>query len=131
MNPVIGLDIAKGESQGQAFLGKGHPFGKSFTVTHTHEGLATFHSFLKFVEEETSHQPTVILESTGHYHLPVTRFLDDHHYLYIVVNPILSYQAKKSSSLRKVKTDAVDAYALCELFTKRTLSITKQEAFSC
>jgi hypothetical protein len=31
---------------------------------------------------------------------------------------MLSYQAKKASSLRKVKTDAVDAYALCELFHK-------------
>lgn len=118
MNPVIGLDIAKGQSQGQAFLGKGQPYGKSFTVTHTQEGLATFRSFLRIVEEETGQQPTVILESTGHYHLPVTRFLDECQYLYIVVNPILSYQAKKSSSLRKLKTDAVDAYALCELYYK-------------
>ncbi|UVI29270.1 IS110 family transposase [Paenibacillus spongiae] len=118
MNPVIGLDIAKGESQGQAFLDKGQPYGKSFTVHHTHEGLEAFYSFLKLVEEETEQQPMIILESTGHYHLPVTRFLEDHNFLFVVVNPILSYQAKKSSSLRKVKTDAVDAYALCELFYK-------------
>ncbi|MBP1967014.1 hypothetical protein J2Z65_006275, partial [Paenibacillus aceris] len=44
--------------------------------------------------------------------------LDDQNYFYIVVNPILSYQSKKSSSLRKVKTDAIDAYALCEFFYK-------------
>lgn len=118
MNPVIGLDIAKGESQGQAFLDKGKPYDKSFSVSHTREGLVAFHSFLKVIEEEAGQRPTIILESTGHYHLPVTRFLEDNHYLFIVVNPILSYQAKKSSSLRKVKTDAVDAYALCELFYK-------------
>jgi hypothetical protein len=29
MNPVIGLDIAKGKSQGQAFLDKGKPYDKS------------------------------------------------------------------------------------------------------
>lgn len=63
----------------------------------------------------------VILESTGHYHLPVNRFLEDHQYLFVIVNPMLSYQAKKASSLRKVKTDAVDAYALCELFYKEDL----------
>ncbi|ASA20257.1 hypothetical protein B9T62_05240 [Paenibacillus donghaensis] len=40
----------------------------------------------------------IILESTGHYHLPVTRFLEDHNYLFVVVNPMLSYQAKKASS---------------------------------
>lgn len=118
MNPVVGLDIAKGESQGQEFLDKGKPYGKSFSLPHTREGLEAFHSFLKLLEEQTDHQPMIILESTGHYHLPVTRFLEDHHYLFVAVNPMLSYQAKKASSLRKVKTDAVDAYALCELFYK-------------
>ncbi|MUG71958.1 transposase [Paenibacillus validus] len=77
MYPVIGLDIAKGESQGQAFLDKGQPYGKSFTVQHTREGLDAFHSFLKLIENETDQQPMIILESTGHYHLPVTRFLED------------------------------------------------------
>jgi len=72
MNPVIGLDIAKGESQGQAFLDKGRPFGNSFTVLHTQEGLEAFYSFLKHIEEESNQQPMVILESTGHYHLPIT-----------------------------------------------------------
>ena len=28
MNPVVGLDVAKGESQVQAFLDKSKPFGK-------------------------------------------------------------------------------------------------------
>lgn len=118
MNPVIGLDIAKGESQGQAFLDKGQPYGKSFTIIHTREGLQLFHQLLKDLEATSGQKPTVILEATGHYNAPVTKFLDDQNYFYIVVNPILSYQSKKSSSLRKVKTDAVDAYALCEFFYK-------------
>ncbi|MEC0276138.1 transposase [Peribacillus castrilensis] len=37
--------------------------------------------------------------------------------LYILLNPIISYQVKKSS-LRKVKTDAIDAYELCVLYYK-------------
>jgi hypothetical protein len=32
MNPVIGLDVANGESQGKAFLDKGKPFGKDFRI---------------------------------------------------------------------------------------------------
>jgi len=118
MNPVVGLDIAKGESQGQAFLDKGKPYGKTFTIIHTREGLQAFLQFLKDLEARTQQQPVIILEATGHYHAPVTQFLDEQNYLYVVVNPILSYQAKKSSSLRKVKTDAIDAYALCEFFYK-------------
>lgn len=83
MNLVVGLDITKGESQGQAFLDKGRPHGKSFTVIHTREGLEAFHSFLKQLEEETDQQP--ILESTVHYHLPVTRFLEDRQHLFVFV----------------------------------------------
>ena len=117
MNPVVGLDVSKGESQVQAFLEKGKPYRKSFTVTHTTEELTNLLRFLEEVEKETKVEPTVILESTGHYHTPVIQFLDEQNYVYILVNPLLSYNAKKSS-LRKVKTDKIDAFRLCELFYK-------------
>ena len=45
MNPVIGLDVAKGESQVQAFLDKKKPYKKSFKVEHTLEGLASLIRF--------------------------------------------------------------------------------------
>ncbi|MDQ0186651.1 hypothetical protein J2S16_003259 [Cytobacillus kochii] len=32
MNPVIGLDVSKGESQVQAFLDKGRPYRKSSSI---------------------------------------------------------------------------------------------------
>ncbi|AIE59996.1 IS110 family transposase [Bacillus methanolicus] len=39
MNPVVGLDVAKGESQVQAFLYKKKPYKSSFKVAHILEGL--------------------------------------------------------------------------------------------
>jgi transposase len=39
MNPVIGLDVSKGESEVQAFLDKGKPYGKSFSINHDLNGL--------------------------------------------------------------------------------------------
>lgn len=57
MNPVIGLDIAKGESQVQAFLDKGKPYGKSFSIHHTREGLAAFQCYLKEFEAKTGLKP--------------------------------------------------------------------------
>jgi transposase len=39
MNPVVGLDVAIGESQVQAFLEKKKPFESSIKVAHTLEGL--------------------------------------------------------------------------------------------
>lgn len=117
MNPVVGLDVAKGESQVQAFLDKSKPFGKSYSMKHTREDLDLFIGFLHEIEVMTGQMPMVILESTGHYHSPVIQCLEENEILYILLNPIISYQAKRSS-LRKVKTDAIDAYQLCVLYYK-------------
>lgn len=117
MNPVIGLDVSKGESQVQAFLGKGKPYRKSCSITL--KGLGCLLEFLQDVARASGgYQPSVVLESTGHYHIPVIQFLDEQNYVYIIVNPLISHRAK-SSSLRKVKTDEIDAYHLCERFIKR------------
>ncbi|WP_079506939.1 IS110 family transposase [Mesobacillus jeotgali] len=125
MNPVVGLDISKGESQVQAFVDKGKPFRKSFKVAHTLQGLDLLGEFLEVVQKESGLKPPVILEATGHYQTPVVHYLEERGYLLIIINPLISYKAK-SSSLRKVKTDAVDAYHLCELFYKEELEPYKK-----
>ncbi|WP_157801073.1 IS110 family transposase, partial [Bacillus solitudinis] len=125
MNPVIGLDVSKGESQIQAFLDKGKPYRKSFKVSHTLEGLDYLVQFIEEVKAETGKKPPVILEATGHYQSPIVHYLEERGYLLIIINPLISYKAK-SSSLRKVKTDAVDAYLLCELFYKEELEPYKK-----
>jgi transposase len=125
LNPVIGLDISKGQSEAQAFLDKGQPFGKSFKFSHTQEGLHQLLTVLQRVQSMTDASPTVILESTGHYQEAVVQFLEEHELFFIIVNPLISHQAKKSS-LRKVKTDAVDAYQLCELYYKEEFEAHEQ-----
>ncbi len=125
MNPVVGLDVAKGESQVQAFLDKKQPYKKSFKVAHTLEGLASLLDFMKEVEDVSGGRPPIVLESTGHYHTPVVQYFEDRGYLLIIVNPLISYRAK-SSSLRKVKTDVIDARHLCELYYKEDLEPYKQ-----
>ncbi|MFJ7513367.1 IS110 family transposase [Peribacillus simplex] len=125
MNPVVGLDVAKGESQVQAFLDKKQPYKKGFKVAHTLEGLASLLDFIREVENVSGGRPPIVLESTGHYHTPVVQYFEDRGYLLIIVNPLISYRAK-SSSLRKVKTDDIDARHLCELYYKEDLEPYKQ-----
>ncbi|WP_042348638.1 IS110 family transposase, partial [Bacillus massiliigorillae] len=125
MNPVIGLDVAKGENQVQAFLEKKKPYKKSFKVAHTLEGLHELHTFIKEVEEVSGSQPSIVLESTGHYHLPIVQYFEKRNYLLIIVNPLISYKAK-SSSLRKVKTDVIDAQHLCEMYYNEDLEPYKK-----
>lgn len=67
MNPVVGLDVSKGESQVQAFMDKRQPFRKSFSVKHTVEGFENLLGFLKEIERVADgKKPSVILESTAH-----------------------------------------------------------------
>lgn len=120
MDPVIGLDVAKGESQVQAYLQRKKPYKKSFKFKHNTEGLERFSAFCQEVEQASGSYPTVILESTGHYHEPVTQFLERNEMVYFLVNPIVSHGAKQTN-MRKVKTDAVDAAHLCELYYKEDL----------
>lgn len=114
MNPVIGLDISKEESHGQAFLDRGKPYKRTFHFAHTQEGLEKLLQAIRDVELVSGKRPTLILEATGHFQSPVVQFLEEHHYLFIVINPLISNRLRKSN-LRKVKTDAADAYLLGEL----------------
>lgn len=120
MDPVIGLDVAKGESQVQAFLARKQPFGKTFKFKHDTNGLRDFYVFYKEVKLNAKADPVVIFESTGHYHEPVLQYLEERRITYYLVNPVISYETKKIS-LRKVKSDPADARHLCELYYKEDL----------
>lgn len=124
MNPVVSLDVAKGESQIQMFLDKKMLYKNSVKVEHTVEGLEELHSYLLDLERQTGMKPPVVLESTGHYHAPVVQFLEAREYIVIIVNPLRSYRAK-SSILRKTKTDVIDAYHLSEMYYKEDLEPQK------
>lgn len=117
MNPVIGVDVSKGESHAQALLDRGVPHGKIFRFNHDLEGLASFLSYIRGVESAAGIRPAIVMEATGHYHSPVVQFLDEHQYLNIVINPLISHNAKKIN-LRRLKTDAADAHLLGTLYYK-------------
>ncbi|MGE6753716.1 IS110 family transposase [Rossellomorea sp. NPDC071047] len=120
MDPVIGLDVAKGESQVQAFLARKHPFGKTFKFKHDTRGLRDFFMFYKELELHADSNPVIVFESTGHYHEPILQYLEERRIVYYLVNPVVSYETKKSS-LRKVKSDPADAKHLCEMYYKEDL----------
>lgn len=125
MTPVVGLDVAKGATEGQAFLAKDQPYGTHFPIVHTMAGFADFEERLQALTAHAGCRPVMILESTGPYHVPVVRFLEDHGYTYILLNPLVAHQAKQGT-LRKVKTDAIDAYRLGNLFYKEDLEPARQ-----
>lgn len=126
MDPVIGLDVAKGESQVQAFLQRKEVYKQSFKFTHDLPGLQTFHSFYQELEKASGQPPAVIFESTGHFHEPVLQFLENQDIAYYLINPVVSFESRKMS-LRQVKTDKADAYHLGELYYKEDLEIYQRK----
>jgi hypothetical protein len=74
MTPVVGLDVAKSATEGQAFLAKDPPYGPHFAIIHTMGGFAEFEKRWQTLTAHAGCPPVMILESTGPYHVPVVRF---------------------------------------------------------
>jgi len=115
MEPVIGLDVAKGASVIQAFTKRGEAYGKSEAIRHDGGGLERLDLIIHQLEERTGVKPVVVLEATGHYHRVVVTHLERMDIEHFILNPLLSKRSK-SAQLRKVKTDAADAWHLAEMY---------------
>ena len=53
-------------------------------------------------------------ESTAHYALNLELFLENAHHSFIEVNPVLIEEYKKSTTLRRTKTDSVDCESIAQ-----------------
>lgn len=115
MEPVVGVDVAKGSSVIQAFRKRNEPFGKRVGIVHDKSGFEQFSGMLDTLQAETGMTPVVILEATGHYHRALVSYLNRSGYTYYIVYPLQSKRAK-GTQLRKVKTDATDAWHLAEMY---------------
>lgn len=115
MEPVIGLDVAKGASVFQAFMRRQEPLGKPEAMKHNEDGFRRLGDVIGQLEERTGMRPVVVLEATGHYHRAVVAFLERAGIVHYIVNPLLSKRSK-SAQLRKLKTDAADASHLAEMY---------------
>lgn len=115
MGPVVGLDVSKGTSMLQAFTDRNKPYGNIINIAHTQEGFERLRILLEELNQITGVEPVVVLEATGHYHRSLVAFLEREGYRHFIVNPLQSKRAK-GTQLRKVKTDAVDAWHLAEMF---------------
>lgn len=115
MKPVIGLDVAKGFSVLQAFVSRNQPFGKAKRIAHSKDGYETLEGILDELRDRTGEEIVIVMEATGHYHRGIQAHLERQGYSVIVVNPLQSKRSK-STHLRKVKTDAIDAWHLAEMY---------------
>ncbi|WP_110933537.1 IS110 family RNA-guided transposase [Paenibacillus bouchesdurhonensis] len=115
MEPVVGVDVAKGCSVMQAFTKRNEPYGKLESISHDENGFERLGEVLAGGHVATGITPVVVLEATGHYHKPLVAYLKRSGWTHFIVNPLQSKRAK-GTQLRKVKTDATDTWHLADMY---------------
>ena len=110
----VGIDVAKDKHDCFIVHSEGEVLADVFTITNSKEGfeklLCTIKTCTGFGEKVK-----VGLEATGHYSYNLLGFLLDNGLATFVINPLHTNLYRKSLSLRKTKTDKVDARTIASM----------------
>lgn len=110
----IGIDISKDKHDCFILNSEGEVLADVFTVPNNMEG---FNILLGKIRDCTAPQEKIRvgLEATGHYSCNILGFLLDNGLPTYVLNPLRTNLYRKSLSLRKTKTDRVDARTIAAM----------------
>ena len=110
----VGIDVAKDKHDCFITNSDGEVLFKAFTISNNREGFETLFQRIKSVSEDLA-KVKVGLEATGHYSYNLLGFLLDNGLPTFVINPLHTNLYRKSLSLRKTKTDKVDAHTIASM----------------
>jgi transposase len=117
----VGIDVAKDKHDCCILGSDGEVLFSPFTIPNTLYGLDELYEKICSLTDDYS-EIKVGLEATGHYHLNLLRSLLDNGLPSFVINPLHTNLFRKGQSLRKTKTDKVDAASIAMmLLTDKTL----------
>src|SRR5699024_8444459 len=110
----VGIDVSKDKHDCFIVSSEGEVLADVFTIPNTIEG---FHCLLQRIRDCTAPQDKIKvgLEATGHYSYNLLGFLLDNGLATYVLNPLRTNLYRKSLSLRKTKTDRVDARTIASM----------------
>ena len=110
----VGIDVAKDKHDCFIISSEGEVLADGFTIPNSMEG---FCCLLQRIRDCSSPQDKIKvgLEATGHYSYNVLGFLLDNGLTTYVLNPLHTNLYRKSLSLRKTKTDRVDARTIAAM----------------
>ncbi len=104
----VGIDVAKDKHDCFITNSDGEVLFQVFTIQNNREGFDGLFSRIQSVSHDMSNIK-VGLEATGHYSYNLLGYLMDKGLTTFVINPLHTNLYRKSLSLRKTKTDKVDA----------------------
>ena len=110
----VGIDVAKDKHDCFITNSDGEVLFKSFTISNNREGFEILYQRIASVSDDFA-KVKVGLEATGHYSCNLLGFLLDKGLPTYVINPLHTNLYRKSLSLRKTKTDKVDAHTIASM----------------
>ena len=110
----VGIDVAKDKHDCFITNSDGEVLFNAFTISNNREGFETLFQKIQSVSDDLA-KVKVGLEATGHYSYNLLGFLLDKGCPTFVINPLHTNLYRKSLSLRKTKTDKVDAHTITSM----------------
>ena len=111
----VGIDVAKNKHDCFIINSEGEVLSDVFTIANSKEGFYKLLQTIKTCAEFFGSKIKVGLEATGHYSYNLLGFLLDNGLPTYVINPLHSNLYRKSQTLRKTKTDRVDARTIASM----------------
>ena len=108
---LVGIDVAKDKHDCFISNSDGEVLFDVFTITNTMDGFSELYEKISSVAEDLS-KVKVGLEATGHYSYNILGFVLNKGLTTYVINPLHTNLFRKGQSLRKTKTDRIDARSI-------------------
>lgn len=116
----VGIDVAKDKHDCFAISSDGEVLFEKLTIKNTLDGFSLLiNSIFNF--EKDLNKIKVGLEATGHYSNNIVNFLINKGFSLYLINPLQTNLFRKGQSLRKTKTDKLDARIIATMLISGNL----------
>ena len=116
----VGIDVAKDKHDCFAMNSDGEILIEKLTITNNLDGFETlYNSLMNF--SNSLDNIKVGLEATGHYSNNILNFLTEKGFNIYLINPLQTNLYIKGQSLRKTKTDKLDAHVIATMLVSDNL----------
>ena len=106
----VGIDISKFKHDCAIIDELGNVITSSWSFHNDCEGFSLFRELLNALDGEKK----IGFESTGHYGHNLKMFLESNNFSFMEINPLLISRFVRGKSLRKTKTDTLDAQSIAQ-----------------
>lgn len=113
----VGIDISKYKHDCCIINAADQSIAAKFTILNDKDGFCQLLTSLQALS--TPENIRIGFESTAHYALNLELFLEKASYSFMEINPVLISEYKKSTSLRRTKTDSID----CESISRWLMTV--------